>query len=111
MYRNNRYCCCCQCNLINNDNTNNAVESTKQENIPNTCQCGFKMPKNVFPDNPMLGQSYVPMQYMSKTYTPACGLKNGTIFPELVSPYEPGESIDNLEYIASRNTIGRGCNG
>ena len=37
----------------------------------------------------MLAQSYVPWQTMDKTFKPCVGLKMGTIFPELVSPYVP----------------------
>ena len=75
------------------------------------CGCGFDEETNVFPSNPMLGQSYVPMQYMDKTFTPCCGLKNGTIFPELVSPYEPGQSMREIDYLRMRNEVGEGCNG
>ena len=58
----------------------------------------------------MLGQSYVPIQYMDRTFRPAVGLKMGTIFPELVSPYMPGQSMEEIAYIEARNTIGEGCN-
>lgn len=34
----------------------------------------------------------------------------GTIFPELVSPYSPGQSMQQIRYIESRNEIGKGCN-
>lgn len=74
------------------------------------CSCGFHKYKNVFPENPMLAQSYVPIQYLDKTFTPCCGLKNGTIFPELVSPYRPGQSMEEIEYLKCRNEIGEGCN-
>lgn len=75
------------------------------------CACGFAEEYNVFPTNPMLGQSYVPMQTMTKVFTPECGLKNGTLFPELVSPYYPCQSVEDIAYLQSRNTIGKGCNG
>lgn len=115
MYKawNNKSCCC------NMNNNNEALEtacsnvenySTCCNNMYNKCKCGFDEEISVFPSNPMLGQSYVPYQTMSETFTPCCGLKNGTIFPELVSPYEPCQSIEDLEYIRSRNTIGEGCN-
>ena len=39
------------------------------------------------------------------------GLKNGTIFPELVSPYEPCQSMQFINYLKNRNNIGEGCNG
>ena len=47
----------------------------------NNCDCGFDMDtESVFPDNPMLAQSYVPIQKMNKVFTPDVGLKMGTIF-------------------------------
>lgn len=90
---------CCNCNMdcceMNNYN----------------CGCGFDTEESVFPDNPMLAQSYVPIQTLDKTFTPCCGLKNGTIFPELVSPYEPCQSMQFINYLKRRNEIGEGCNG
>ena len=38
------------------------------------------------------------------------GLKNGTIFPELVSPYMPGDSMKQIKYLEKTNIIGKGCN-
>lgn len=86
--------CGCGCN---NDNTMN-------------CECGFDEEPSVFPLNPMLAQSYVPIQEMNRTFTPCCGLKMGTIFPELVSPYMPGQSMMENEYLRNTNEIGEGCN-
>ena len=86
---------CCSCNEFYNDN----------------CGCGFDDEYNdVFPTNPMLAQSYVPVQYMDKTFKPCVGLKMGTIFPELVSPYAPGQSMEEIAYIEATNNIGEGCN-
>ena len=76
----------------------------------NGCGCGFDEQMNLFPENPMLAQSYVPIQYLDKTFTPRCGLKMGTIFPELVSPYSPGQSMEEIAYLKARNEIGEGCN-
>ncbi len=119
------YRCCnknCCCRMQNNCNTeiNPALEticdnvlsysSCGCNDMFDKCQCGFDEEENVFPYNPMLGQSYVPIQMMTNTFTPCCGLENGTIFPELVSPYYPCQSIEDIEYIRSRNTIGKGCN-
>ena len=87
----------------------NSVSSYVEDDYDN-CSCGFAEEANVFPDNPMLGQSYVPIQYMDKTFKPCIGLKMGTIFPELVSPYSPGQSMQQIRYIESRNEIGKGCN-
>ena len=74
------------------------------------CECGFGNSYNPFPENPVLGQSYVPVQIMDKTFKPDIGLKMGTIFPELVSPYSPGQSMEEIAYLKRRNTIGEGCN-
>ena len=74
------------------------------------CSCGFDEEKDVFPENPSLAQSYVPIQYMDKIFRPCVGLKNGTIFPELVSPYNPGDSMKEIEYLRNANTVGEGCN-
>ena len=74
------------------------------------CGCGFDEEPSVFPLNPMLAQSYVPIQEMDKTFTPCCGLKMGTIFPELVSPYMPGQSMREIEYLKSTNEVKEGCN-
>ena len=85
-------------------------------NVENTlgtyddCECGFGNSYNPFPENPVLGQSYVPIQIMNNTFKPNIGLKMGTIFPELVSPYMPGDSMKQIEYIKSTNKIGEGCN-
>ena len=73
------------------------------------CSC-MEEENKVFPENPMLGQSYVPIQYMDKTFKPCVGLKMGTIFPELVSPYMPGQSMNEIEYLAATNTVKEGCN-
>ena len=75
------------------------------------CACGFEENNNGFPDNAVLGQSYVPWQVMNNVFKPEVGLKNGTIFPELVSPYCPNQSIEEIEYIRMTNKIGKGCNG
>lgn len=91
-------------------NVANANFSCNQSEYMDCCECGFEEEDNVFPENPMLGQSYVPIQYMDKTFKPCVGLKMGTIFPELVSPYTPCQSMREREYIASTNTIKEGCN-
>lgn len=110
------------CFCMNNSYSNNSNEDIMEDRCQNTycqcnndynddCGCGFDDEYNdVFPTNPMLGQSYVPMQYMNKTFKPSVGLKMGTIFPELVSPYMPGQSMEEIAYISATNKIGEGCN-
>lgn len=109
--------CCSQCqNCDNNQGIETACDNVMSTSYNSTlynddCECGFDKGVNVFPNNPMLAQSYVPIQYMDKTFTPCCGLKMGTIFPELVSPYSPGQSMAEIDYLRARNEIGKGCNG
>lgn len=117
MFRNYRRCHC-----MNNSYQKEACE--EQNDIMETacnhvvsyeqdmdgCDCGFDEEYNVFPENPMLGQSYVPIQYMDKTFKPCVGLKMGTLFPELVSPYVPCQSMEEINYIREMNQIGKGCN-
>lgn len=111
--------CMCNNNQIIEDVCDN-IQDDANDNYCNmnncymnqyNCECGFDEEYNVFPHNPMLAQSYVPIQTLDKTFTPCCGLKNGTIFPELVSPYEPCDSMEFISYLKNRNKIGEGCNG
>ena len=91
------------CNMMNNSNN---------YNNSNSCACGFDMDSvSQFPSNPMYGQSYVPIQTMNKVFNPETGLKMGTIYPELVSPYSPCQSIREIELLKNSNEIGEGCNG
>lgn len=123
MFGRNRQCSCMNnqynnsCDLNNDiieescDNTtNNVYSQCNQNTYMDCCECGFDEEYSVFPENPMLGQSYVPIQYMDKTFKPCVGLKMGTIFPELVSPYEPCQSMREIDFIASRNSVKEGCN-
>lgn len=50
----------------------------------------------VMPVMPKLAHAYVPFQYMTCVYAPLKGLEQGTIFPELDSPYgaEPAYTYD-----------------
>ena len=90
--------------------SNNSCPCCNKNDMMDCCECGFDEEDSVFPENPMLGQSYVPIQYMDKTFKPCVGLKMGTIFPELVSPYMPCQSMREIDYIRKTNTIGKGCN-
>lgn len=110
--------CNCHKNCLSNYNSyqDDLMEMACQ-NVDNTmyacednCACGFDEEESVFPTNPMLAQSYVPWQTMDKTFRPCVGLKMGTIFPELVSPYVPCQDIEEMEFIKKTNTIGEGCN-
>jgi hypothetical protein len=60
------------------------------------------------PINMRYGNSYVPVQVFRSVYSPATGLANGTMFPELVRPYMPNQSLAEMEYL--RNYNERRCN-
>lgn len=94
------------------DKCSNICSYNYNEQDNNECECGFDEDElvDVFPNNPMLAQSYVPIQFMDRTFKPNIGLKNGTIFPELVSPYQPGQSMSEIAFIENENNIGEGCN-
>ena len=102
-------------NILNNSdimNTSDFLNNTmnfESCNKNNSCSCGFDDDSG-FPYNAMYGHCYVPNQKMSQIFTPEQGLRKGTIFPELVSPYSPNQSINVIEYLKSRNEIGEGCN-
>ena len=111
-----------KCYCMNNsacNTTSNLIEDKCDNICPNyeeyamdKCECGFdeEYEMSVFPENPMLAQSYVPLQFMDKTFKPCVGLKMGTIFPELVSPYMPCQSMRVNEFLEATNTVGKGCN-
>ena len=115
---------CRRCFCMNNNNPHCVNQNMLEKSCDNTncpcnnmnynenCNCGFDDDNeiDVFPENPMLAQSYVPIQYMDKTFKPCIGLDNGTIFPELVSPYCPGDSMKEIEFLRKTNPIGEGCN-
>ena len=120
MYRRNRQCyyrnnnCQSNTNVLSNemmeDNYQDMYSSCAEDEYVDCCKCGFDEEFNPFPENPALAQSYVPWQIMNNTFVPEVGLKMGTIFPELVSPYSPCQSMREIEYIESTNTIREGCN-
>ena len=116
----NRRCRRCFCMNNNNPhcvNQNMLEKACQNTNFPTmnyneNCNCGFDddNEKDVFPENPMLAQSYVPIQTMNETFKPCIGLKKGTIFPELVSPYKPCDSMRDIAFIESMNSPKEGCN-
>lgn len=108
--------CNCQknANLVTSQEDNNIAQDLNNNyNYCNCsddeCSCGFDE-ENSFPNNVMFGHAYVPNQRMTKTFMPDVGLRMGTIFPELVSPYSPNQSIAVIEYLKAKNEIGEGCN-
>lgn len=79
----------CSRNYMNNYNQQSNVFS-------NSCQSSASNP---FPENYLYGHAYTPVQTLNNTFVPEVGLENGTIFPELVSPYSSGQSIDFVNFL------------
>ena len=104
----NTACKMCKTNADYYSDNNMPINMNLSDN--NSCDCGFDKQDSVFPENPVLGQSYVPIQKLDKTFIPAVGLKMGTIFPELVSPYKPCQSLEEIAFIKAMNTVKEGCN-
>lgn len=59
-----------------------------------------------FPKNAMFGHAYVMDQQLTKTFSPEEALKHGSAFPELVSPYSPGDSMKEIEFLRNYNKGG-----
>lgn len=114
----NRKCICCFKNYnncptmkFNQSYLEEACDNVKSYNYEtDNCSCGYDEDFNVFPENPMYAQSYVPIQQIKEVFKPEIGLKNGTIFLELVSQYYPNQSVEEIEFIKMTNKIGEGCN-
>lgn len=85
--------CCCRNSNSSCSNNQNTNCSSMYSNI---CQNNNT---SVFPENYLYGHAYTPVQTLNNTFTPEIGLQNGSIFPELVSPYSPCQSIDFIEFL------------
>lgn len=90
MSRCNSRCCC------RNYTNNTCPRKTHCSNNYSTICQNTSTP---FPENYLYGHAYTPVQTLNNTFTPEVGLENGTIFPELVSPYYPGQSIEFINYL------------
>lgn len=127
----NNNCCGCNSNSCNINAMNNNFDSDKMNSCNSNiledscnnvsanntdfntnCSCGFDddTQKDIFPSCPMLAQSYVPTQFMNETLRPCTGLDNGTIFPELISPYSTSDNMRQNAYIECTNASKEGCN-
>lgn len=85
--------------MCNNDSCSMMLENNMM------ASCGFNQEISMFPSNAMYGNSYVKNQIMNKVYTPEIALKMGTMFPELVSPYSPCDSMRVINFLKSSNNV------
>ena len=87
-----------KCYCMNNNYQNNSCEEQSdiiEDKCSNVANANFSCNQN---------------EYMDKTFKPCVGLKIGTLFPELVSPYMPGQSMNEIKYLSATNTVKEGCN-
>ena len=108
----------CNCRRCCNQNNNCKCQNYKMNsynmyNYNNSdCSCmndnSYNNNSNPFPNNYLYGHAYTPNQTMKNTFDPQTGLENGTIFPELVSHYYPGQSMDFINYLRNTDRNG-GC--
>ena len=87
----------CTNKFVNNSFNNN---TTSPED-------SFGLTNSGLPTNLRYGYAYVPVQALRTVYSPN-GLSYGTMFPELVSPYYPNQSMDEINYLKNYNE--RRCN-
>ena len=87
--------------------TNRFINNSFNNNT-NSSDDGFGVTSYGLPSNMRYGSAYVPVQVLRTVYLPQEGLSSGTMFPELVSPYYPNQSIAENNYL--RNYNERGCN-
>lgn len=109
----------CMCSGWNNgdscNNWNNGINNFS--NISGSSSSGFNgangssgFRSSNFNNTSMnFGNAYVPWQTFNNVFTPANGLANGTMFPELVSPYYPNQSLETMNYLRFNSNGGSCC--
>lgn len=81
----------CSNNNNNGCQTNRSCSSSCNRTVYNTN--GF--------ENYNYAEAYVQNQILGEPFSPIQGLQNGTMFPELVRPYYPGQSLEQINYLRS----------
>ena len=104
---------CCNCNNWNNNTCsnyrmNNYNSCKYNTNYSCSCNDNNNNNSNPFPSNYLYGHAYTPNQSLRETFEPQTALENGSLFPELVSPYCPGQSMEFIEYLKTTGRNG-GC--
>ena len=88
---------CRRCFCMNNNYSNMPIKckqdvietgcndlSCSNSNYNEACSCGFDDDEiDVFPNNPSLGQSYVPIQTMEETFKPCARIKMRNYFSRI----------------------------
>ncbi|MBR2289945.1 MAG: spore coat associated protein CotJA [Clostridia bacterium] len=100
----------CSNRYINNsfNNNNTTINADDELATGGTTGCAYSRASEYsFPSNLRYGSAYVPVQTFRTVYSPEDGLSYGTMYPELVRPYYPNQSMAEMDYL--RNYNERGC--
>ena len=104
--------CRCNCNRNCHRNYSNSMMNScnMYQNNHTLCNCmnSNTNNSNPFPSNYLYGHAYTPNQPLRDVFEPQTGLNHGSMFPELVSPYYPGQSMEFIEYLKNTERNG-GC--
>lgn len=73
---------------------------------PNNINNEFVQTVNGCDNNMEYAHSYVKTQVLGEVFSPMEGLSNGTMFPDLISPYHPGQSLEEMNYLKYGNRGG-----
>lgn len=92
------------CEIRTDFNNRYNSNSNNFNNIYNSNLSNFNQTSG-FPIKYMYGHAYVPNQVFRNTFTPQEGLEKGTMFPELVSPYMPLDSMREIEFLRKGGRI------
>ena len=96
----------CNNNIITTNSFNNNT-FTDDDLANDTLSAGnYRMPVEGYNRTMNYGVAYVPNQTFRTVFTPSNGLANGTMFPELVSPYYPNQSLAMMNYLREFNEGG-----
>ncbi len=96
---------CSKCSCSNNscnscrNNFNAFNNSASSFNGYNGLNGGGYSSSNFSNSGMSYGNAYVPNQTLNTVFSPMEGLSNGTMFPELVRPYCPGQSLEIMNYL------------
>lgn len=99
----------CMCSDSNNNANNYSNMASSSYNSYNNSLGNSGFSSTNYNNTSMnYGNAYVPYQPFTNVFSPANGLANGTMFPELVSPYCPNQSLEIMNYL-KYNSTGGGC--
>lgn len=101
---NNEYKKTRNCNFQCNSTSNYPLQNNCYYNRFNSNFCSKN--RSPFPKNYIYGHAYTPNQNFNEIFSAEDGLIHGSLFPELVSPYQPGQSMEFINYLKQTDNEG-----